>query len=113
MLPPSGAVDLLRKLAKKPQKHREEIYLLSVSADSRERSLALTKCAELPPMPDPRLHTVVKVLALLKTVVEPFPDDPLTPRILAVIEEMKVIRDAVKLVSWDARRQPPAFAASR
>jgi hypothetical protein len=105
MLDPTLAVELVTKIAAKPPKERQEIYRLSQSEDSRDRSLALTKSKELPPMPDPRLDLLDNAIKSLRNASEPYPKDPLTPRISAAIADLKAIRNCVKQVSYDASQK--------
>jgi hypothetical protein len=51
----STAVELADKLLAKPAEDRLRIYVFHESDDPRERSLALTEAANLPPMPHPAL----------------------------------------------------------
>ena len=104
LLDPDTAVSLVTNIAKKKPEERTEVYTLSRSADPRDQSLALTKAAELPPMPDPRLGILDQALHFLVAAVKPYPHDPLTPRINEVIRETRAIRTAVKEVSFDVRR---------
>lgn len=103
VIDPATAVKMVVNLAAKPKPERQAIYGLSVSSDPRDRSLALTKAAELPPMPDPRLGLIQAALESLRRASEPYPKDELTPRIAAVIGELRAIRSLVKNVSFDAR----------
>lgn len=105
LMDPALAVRLIDNLTKKPVADRQEIYQLSTSADSRKQSLALTKAAELPPLPDPRLGSLETAITALKRASEPYPDDPLTGRIQAVIQELRSIRSSVKEVNYDVRRE--------
>jgi hypothetical protein len=104
VLDPELAVQLVENIAAKPAGEREEIYRLSQSEDSRERSLALTKAAEQPPMPDPRIGILDKILQGMNAAINPFPKDPLTPRLSEIRQEIVKVRAAVKEVSYDARR---------
>lgn len=103
LLDPTLAVELVGKLAAKKPAERSEIYELSQSEDPRKQTLALTKCAELPPMPDPRLAMLDTAVGSLQKAAKPYPKDPLTPRIVSVIDDIRVIRAEVKAVSFDAR----------
>jgi hypothetical protein len=104
ILDPDLAVTLVENIGKKKPEERAEVYRLSQSEDPRDKSLALTKAAELPPMPDPRLGTLDQAVHFLIAATKPYPNDPLTPRIREVITEVRAIRSAVKVVSFDARR---------
>jgi ParB/RepB/Spo0J family partition protein len=108
LMDPELAVQLMENLGAKKPKERQEIYELSRSTDPRDISLALTRTAELPPMPDPRRGVLDNVLRLLNAAIKPYPDDPLTPRLLQARAEIQSIRAAVKEVSFDARRQKEA-----
>jgi len=108
LMDPDLAVELMDNLAAKKPAERQQIYELSRSEDPRDQSLALTKTAELPPMPDPRLGVLDNVLRFLHAAIKPYPKDPLTPRLFQVRAEIQSIRAAVKEVSYDARRQKEA-----
>jgi hypothetical protein len=105
LMDPDLAVELMENLGAKPAAERQEIYRLSVSADPRDQSLALTKVAELPPMPDPRLGILDNVARFLNAAITPYPNDPLTPKLIEIRRQVQTIRAAVKEVSYDAQRQ--------
>jgi ParB family transcriptional regulator, chromosome partitioning protein len=96
VMDPALAVSLVEKLANKPEPERKQIYQLSQSEDPRERSLALTKTAELPPMPDPRLALLDTALGALRSATKPYPDDIWTSRLIAVAAELRSIRASIK-----------------
>jgi ParB-like chromosome segregation protein Spo0J len=104
ILDPVLTVTLVENLTAKTPAERLEIYNLSQSTDPRERSLALTKAAELPPMPDPRLGILDRTITSLNYAIKPFPNDPLTPTLVNIREQISRARAAVKEVSFDARR---------
>lgn len=104
ILEPEDAVRLVTNISMMNADQRADVYRLSVSTDPRDTSLALTKAAQLPPAPDPRLDSLTTALEALTRAAKPFPNDPLTPRIEAVMREVKAIRAAVREVSFDARR---------
>jgi ParB family chromosome partitioning protein len=108
ILDPELVVELIENIAAKKPSEREEIYRLSQSDDSRERSLALTRAAQLPPMPDPRLGILENVLRYLNAAIKPFPKDPLTPQLIEIREQILAVRAAVKEVSYDAQRNQKA-----
>jgi hypothetical protein len=104
---PKIAIEMLQHLRRMNPDERNEIYRLSKSSDSRERSLAVTKSAARPPMPDPRLidldaaaNGIKTAQAALRRAVREFPDDPLASRIANVLKElitiMALIRDHQK-----------------
>jgi ParB-like chromosome segregation protein Spo0J len=106
ILDPELSVKLVENLAAKKPEERLEIFELSQSRDPRQVSLALTKAAELPPMPDPRIGILDNVIRYLNAAIKPFPADPLTPQLADVRQRIRAIRAAVKEVSYDARRGP-------
>ena len=105
LLDPELTVTLVENLGRKAPAERQEIFELSQSSDPRQKSLALTRAAELPPVSDPRLEFLHNALYCLNAAIKPFPDDPLTPRLIAARREIMAIRAAVKEVSYDARRE--------
>ena len=104
LLDPGDAAKMLENMLSMKPAARQDIYRLTESDDPRDKSLALTKAVQLPPAADPRLNSIEAALDSLRRATKPFPNDPLTPRILAVIVELKAIHVAVKAVSYDARR---------
>jgi ParB/RepB/Spo0J family partition protein len=96
LMDPAMAVRLVTNIAAKPIKERQELYRLSASTDPRDRSLALTEAAKLPPMPDPRVDALRTAIDALKRATEPYPNDPLTPRLLAAAGELQAIRAAIR-----------------
>jgi hypothetical protein len=105
ILDPAITKTLLGNIRAMAPAERKQVVDLSQSSDPRERSLALTKAAQLPPMPDPRLNSLEAALDSLRRATKPFPNDPLTPQIEKVIADLRKIYAAVKEVSYDARRE--------
>lgn len=99
LMDPPLAVQLIEKIAAKKLSEREEIYQLSESADPRDRSLALTKAAELPPMPDPRVGALDTAIDALRRASKPYPNDPLTPRIQTNIADLAAIRNSIRKIA--------------
>jgi ParB/RepB/Spo0J family partition protein len=106
VLDPELAVTLVENIGTKKPAERQELFDLSQSDDPRKVSLALTRAAEKPPMPDPRLGILDNVLHYLGAAIKPFPSDPLTPRLIEIRREIQAVRAAVKEVSYDAQREP-------
>jgi len=104
ILDPELTVDLIENLGAMKPAEREKVYQLSQSKDPRDRSLALTEAARKPPMPDPRLGILDKVLSSLNAAIKPYPKDPLTPRLIEIRSQLVAVRAAVKEVSYDAQR---------
>jgi ParB/RepB/Spo0J family partition protein len=103
LLDPDMAVELMENLGAKKPKERQEIYELSRSTDPRDISLALTKAANLPPMPDRRLGIIDNAIQVLNAAIRPFPKDPLTPIFVSIVSELQAVRLQVKEVSYDAQ----------
>jgi len=111
-LAPQSVITLLDNLKTKPAPEREEIYRLDKSDDPRERDMAITKTAATPPMPDPRIELLIDAGRKLREATKPFPHDPLTPRLEAVIAEVKAIRKSVEATSFKAAPVENMEAAS-
>ena len=98
-IPPRDAIRIVQNVASKPEPERKRIIELAHSADERDRSLALTEAAAMPPMPDPRLIPLLEMAREAKRLKKQFPNDPEAPllddlvaqidRIVASINERK------------------------
>jgi ParB/RepB/Spo0J family partition protein len=104
MLDPELTVNLIENIGARKPEERAELCRLSQSDDPRERSLALTRAAEKPPMPDPRLGILDNTLHYLNAAIKPFPKDPQTPKLIEIRDQIRVVRAAIKETSYDARR---------
>jgi len=98
LMDPALAQELIEKISKKPKGEREEIYTLSQSQNPRERSLALTKAKELPPMPDPRISHLANAASALGHAIEYAPDDPIVERLQGMRKELKAIRKTLQTI---------------
>jgi len=97
LMDPALALKLIGNMARKPESERKEIYKLSQSKREVDVTLALTRAAELPPMPDPRINYIGRALEALRDACATVPDDTLwNPRITAVMGELKAIRTAIR-----------------
>lgn len=95
-VPPRDAIRMIRNVAEMPPQKRTEVFQLSESKDSRDRSLALTTAHESPPMPDPRLTRIERAIRELHAAVEPFPNDPETPPLQGVIATLRTIKARIR-----------------
>ena len=93
---PQSAIKIAQTLAFLPALGRAEVFALSQSEDSRDRSLALTKAFETPNMPDPRLGVCREFVKFARRSAREFPDDPQTPAIKAVAKEIQTIMLAIQ-----------------
>jgi hypothetical protein len=98
-IPPKLAIELIRNVGDMKPDERKEICQLYQSNDPRDRSLAKTKAAQLPPEPDPRLFPISDAIQALQKCVRQFPNDPLTPRFKAVIQELEELKKEVREAS--------------
>jgi ParB family chromosome partitioning protein len=103
ILDPELTVELIENVGRKKPEEITEIYRLSQSDDPRQRSLALSKAADKPPLPDPRLGIIDNASHILNAAIKPYPHDPLTPDFIDVRRNLARIRAAVKAVSYDAQ----------
>jgi hypothetical protein len=98
-VPPRLAIELIHNVTNMEPQEREEVCRLYQSDDSRNRSLAKTRAAQLPPEPDPRLFAVGDAIQALQKCVRQFPDDPLTPRFKALVQELEELKKTIREVS--------------
>lgn len=87
---PKSAVKMLENIASKPAGERREIIGLYRSGDPEKRSLAKTRAAKLPPMPDPRYTATTEMLRSAKACVRMKPDD-LTAAYENLVDELQAI----------------------
>jgi ParB family chromosome partitioning protein len=104
LMDPAMAVQIVENISSKKPTERAEIYGLSKSKDPRDVSLALTKAAELPPMPDPRIGILENALRYLGAAIKPYPDDPLTPSLVSIRTELRAALAQVRAGSFNAYR---------
>lgn len=95
LLDPKVTVDIVDTLGAMKETERQEVYGLSRSADPRDKSLALTRAANRPPMPDPRLAAISEAIRVLQKIVRTCPADHFTARIGSVIAELRSIRAGI------------------
>jgi len=109
-LPPTTALEMLRNVASKSDSERKEIITLAQSPDSRDRSLASTKAAELPPMPDQRIPLVRHAQIDIKKAISMHPGDPEVPEFRAVVALLETVVVNIKERSrhGDSRTETPA-----
>lgn len=90
-IPPKDAIGIIGNLAAMEPERRGEVFRMAGSEDARERDLALTTAARLPPMPDPRSTMLNRVVLDLKKAARLFANDPLSPRIEALIPSVREV----------------------
>lgn len=95
-IPFPQVIAILRNLKKMKVTARRRIWKLSESSDPRDRGLALTKAAELPPMPDPRVYDLDEALKILRRSAKLFTDDPYVAPLNDVIKQVSAIRSGIK-----------------
>jgi ParB family chromosome partitioning protein len=92
LMDPALAVELVEKMAAKPKRERTEIYALSQSESARDRSLALTKAKELPPMPDPRIMHLTAASSAIQQAIDHAPSDGIADKLRSIHQDLKTIR---------------------
>ncbi|MEB2346930.1 MAG: hypothetical protein OZ948_19630 [Deltaproteobacteria bacterium] len=110
-IPPRTAIEILRKLAKRKPAERREIYRLAASEDPRERSLAKTRAAELPPMPDPRLASLDDMRRRCRRMLSLYPADPFAAETQELLVRIEALRSAIA-VAYRALRDREAAELS-
>lgn len=101
-IPPSEALPILKNLSEMDEAERDRIWTLAASADSRDRSRALTETAKKPAMPDVRMHLLIDASAKIGKAVGLFPNDPMNDRINAALVATNDALKAVKEYRRDA-----------
>lgn len=92
---PELAIAMLRRVAAMPAQDRRRLITLATSDDARDRSLARTLAARLPPVPDPRLALLEEARSVIRKAIRLFPNDPEVPALTAVLDTLAVIDKAI------------------
>lgn len=95
-IPPKDAIKVFRNISDMASPERDRIFGLAASDDSRDRDLAVTEAAKLPPMPDPRLTLLDDATRAIRTAARQFPNDPANGAINAVLPVLKAAYLAVQ-----------------
>lgn len=98
-VPPRKAIDLIRNYSGMKPAERKEITRLYQSNDYRDRALAKSKVVQNPPPPDPRLLDVLQAERILRRCVDLFPNDPLIPRFIEIINQVGDLKNAIREAS--------------
>lgn len=111
-IPPDRAIPILTNLAEMPAPERGEVFRLHRSTDDRDRDLALTKAANLPPMPDPQYlifaaarDWLKKARQELERATRSFPGEPHHARVVAVIEQVREVDRAIDSLQQTVQEQ--------
>lgn len=95
-IPADRAISMIRNVASKPTEERKQILTLAASDDDRDRSLAKTKAAEAPPMPDPRRALLKDALSAINKAIRMFPNDPEVPELESIHEQIVAVRESIR-----------------
>lgn len=95
-VPPQSAIPILTNLANMPRRERQSIFRLHASDDDRERSLALTRAAGTPPMPDSRRANIDRAVRELREAIKHFPGDPMTPRLEEITTDLRAVAREIR-----------------
>lgn len=94
-IPPRTAIETLRKVAARPEAERKQIVALAQSTDERDQSLAITKAAEVPPMPDPRVIPLMSAVDTFKRCIKNYPEDPETEEIRDLMKRVNALIERI------------------
>ncbi len=115
-IPPRDALRMIAILQVMPTEERQKIYHLHDSADSRERSLALTRAIQYPPQPDPQIFLLNDARTALSTVrkrvglcLKRFPQEPWTDRLQAIRAQCKALYKDVCAIQAEANAKYQAL----
>jgi hypothetical protein len=92
---PELAIAMLRHVAAMSVQDRRRVITLVSSEDARDRSLARTLAARLPPVPDPRLALLEEARTAVRKAIRLFPNDPEVPALTAVLDTLVAIDGAI------------------
>jgi ParB family chromosome partitioning protein len=90
-IPPRDAIRTIQNVTRKPADERQRIIELSQSHDDRDRTLALTEAAALPPMPDPRLELLRQAREAITKAARLYPGDDEVPRLKALVTDINAL----------------------
>lgn len=94
-LHPKDAIKILGNLAGKRPSERSEFYQLATSGDKAKVSLACTKAANHPPMPDPRIVAMVGIESQIRAAIK-LRNDDVTEMLESLLEDAQAISTALK-----------------
>ena len=95
-IPPPDALKMLAHLAEMGTEDRHRVFALQMSADPRDRALALTLAARQPAMPDPRLILIQSAIREIRKAADAFPNDPEAAALRDVIATLRSINGSIK-----------------
>jgi len=95
-IPPRDAIRTLQNVVAKAPEERQKIIALSQSDDDRDRTLALTEAAAVPPMPDPRLMNCHKAIAEFRQAIKHYPNDPEVSQFKDLIDATEAVANAIR-----------------
>lgn len=90
-IPPRDAIEVIRNVSQKSEPERKHIASLAASTDDRDRSLALTKAAEFPPMPDGRSIALRAVVRDLRKCIKAYPSDPEVEELEGIVSRVEAV----------------------
>lgn len=101
-IPSTKALKMLSNLSGMSDDKRDRVRRLYESKDPRERSLARTQAAKLPPMPDPRIELLEEARQRVSRARKLYPDDPFNSTLSAIVDQ---IRDLSRKIAEAHRRR--------
>lgn len=107
-IPPHEAISMLRNVAEKNPVERKEIIGLAQSLDSRDRTLAITLAADLPPMPDERIALLGNAERMIGKAVRLHPEDSEVPSLKEISDRIKSVISELEGKTKNAHAQHAA-----
>lgn len=107
-IPPHEAISMLRNVAEKNPAERKEIIGLAQSLDSRDRTLAITRAADLPPMPDERIALLGNAERMIGKAVRLHPEDSEVPSLKEISDRIKSVISELEGKTKNAHAQHAA-----
>jgi hypothetical protein len=95
-VPKDKALPALLNLAEMPSSERRSVLDLYASADPRDRSLAKTKAADLPPEPDPRYIELRGIARRIEQCAGKTPADAFTDEMLSYVVNLNGLAERIQ-----------------
>ena len=93
---PKDAKMIAEGLAKRPPEERAQLYHLASSADLLDQMQARAQAGNLPMPPDPRIKELGWAIRSIENSVTNFPNDPLTPQLAKILEDIQAFMTALQ-----------------
>lgn len=95
-IPPKTAIQMISHVASMSPPDRKELFDLAKSDDERDRSIALTRAADLPPPPDPGMTRLLEAERALRIGVKYTRIEGLAPKIESLADQIRKLYEQTR-----------------